>query len=58
VSEQTIDDIDVAVLSGPHKGDVCVSVDKHLAGLEHPEHIRQFTTGSVITVELGDGLCL
>jgi hypothetical protein len=49
VSEQTIDDVDVAVLSGPLKSVVCLSVDKQLAGFEHALHIRQSTTGGVIT---------
>jgi heme-binding NEAT domain protein len=49
VSEQTIDDFDVAVLSGPHKGAVHISVDRQLAGFEHALHIRQSTMSSVIT---------
>jgi hypothetical protein len=49
VSEQTIDNVDVAVLSGPRKGFVLISVDKQLAGFEHALHIRQSTMGSVIT---------
>jgi hypothetical protein len=49
VSEQTIDDVDVAVLSGPPKGFVKISVGKQLAGFEHALHIGQSTMGSVIT---------
>jgi hypothetical protein len=49
VSEQTIDDVDMAVLSGLHNGVVYVSADKQLAGFEHALHIRQATMGSVIT---------
>ncbi len=52
MSEQTIDDVDVAVLSGTQKGDVCFSVDRQLAGFEHALHIRQSTMGSVITESL------
>jgi hypothetical protein len=49
VSEQTIDDVDMAVLSGPAKGVVYISNDKHLARVEHLLHNRQSTIGSVIT---------
>jgi hypothetical protein len=49
VSEQTIDDVDVAVLSGPHKGFVETSVDRQHAGFEHALHNRQSTMGSLIT---------
>jgi hypothetical protein len=52
VSEQTIDNIDVAVLSGLHKGDVCISAERQLAGFEHLLHVRQSTIGSVITERL------
>jgi hypothetical protein len=48
-SEQIIDDVDVAVCSGPHKGDVCFSVDLHLARVEHLLQKRQSTKGSVTT---------
>jgi hypothetical protein len=49
VSEQTIDNVDVAVLSGPPKGAVNISIDKQLANFEHLLHLRQSTMGSVIT---------
>jgi hypothetical protein len=51
VSKQTIDDVDVAVLSGLDKGAVyiSVSVDKQLARFEGLLHVRQSTMGSVIT---------
>jgi hypothetical protein len=49
VSEQIIDDVDVAVLNGAHQGDEFFSVEKNLAGFEHALHIRQSTMGSVIT---------
>jgi hypothetical protein len=50
VSEQTIDNVDVAVLSGPPKGVDWISAAKQLARVEeHALHIGQSTTGSVIT---------
>jgi hypothetical protein len=49
VSEQIIDDVDVAVLDGAHQGDVLISLEKNLARFEHALHIRQSTMGSVIT---------
>ena len=49
MSEQIIDDVDVAVRSGLHNGDVCISVDKQLAGFDNALHIRQSTMLSVIT---------
>jgi hypothetical protein len=39
----------VAVLSGPNQRDVCISVDKQLAGFEHALHVRQSTTRGLIT---------
>jgi len=45
VSQQIIDDVDVAVLSGPHKSVVQIYI--HID--EHALHIRQSTMGSVIT---------
>jgi hypothetical protein len=52
VSQQTSDNADVAVLSRPHKGDVCVAVATQLAGRQHQHHKRQSTTGGVITERL------
>jgi hypothetical protein len=49
VSEQIIDDGDVAVLDGAHQGDEFLSLEKNLAGFEHALHIRQSTMGNVIT---------
>jgi hypothetical protein len=49
VSQQTIDNVDVAVLSGLQKGFVLVSVASQRAGFEHALHICQSTMGSVIT---------
>jgi hypothetical protein len=49
MSEQIIDDPDVAVLSGLYKGVVCRAFDTELAGFEHALHIRQSTVGSVST---------
>ena len=47
--EQTIDDVDVAVLDGARQGDEFLSFEKNLAGIEHALHIRQLTLGNVIT---------
>jgi hypothetical protein len=52
VSQQTIDDVDVAVRSGPHKGDVCISIGTQLARFEHTPHKHQSTVGSVIAERL------
>jgi hypothetical protein len=52
VSQQKIDDVDVAVLSGSLKGVVSLSVDRQLEGFEHALHMRQSTMGSVITESL------
>jgi hypothetical protein len=49
VSEQTIDNVDVAVVSGPHKGFVEISAATQLVGFEHALHIGQSTMGGVIT---------
>jgi hypothetical protein len=51
-SNITIDDVDVTVLSGPHKGAVHISVDvdKHLAGFNHLLHKRQLTIASVLVL--------
>jgi hypothetical protein len=49
VSDQIIDDVDVAVFCGPHKSVVQIHIDSQLAGFEHLLHIRQSTMGSVIT---------
>ena len=46
VSKQIIDNVDVAVLSGQHKGVVCISVGAQLAGFEHLLHTRQSTFGT------------
>jgi len=47
--EQTIDDVDVAVLDGARQGDEFLSFEKNIAGFEHALHIRQLTLGNVIT---------
>jgi hypothetical protein len=49
VSDQVIDNLDVAVLDGAHQGAGFLSLEKNLAGFEHALHIRQSTMGSVIT---------
>jgi hypothetical protein len=49
MSEQRIDDVDVAVHSGSHKGVVETLVDRQLARFEHLLHSRQSTMGNVIT---------
>jgi hypothetical protein len=50
VSEQIIDDVDVAVLSGLRKGFVLISVATQVVRVEHEHavHNRQSTMGSVI----------
>ena len=49
MSEQTIDDVEMAVVSGTHKSFVEIYVDKHLARVEHLLHKRHLTMGSVLT---------
>mgnify|MGYP006375040457 CR=1 FL=1 len=54
VSKQTIDNVDVAVLSGTKQSVVLISVALQLARCEHLLHKLQSTIGSVIT-ECFDG---